>query len=264
MVFASVAQRMLLGEAPVPSAGQYLRIDEVSEHLVKHGAEHGVSDLMGRDQVDAAWVASTRSTMYVPSDLHGDWLIGPSDGWDIIGYYGDGAETYAQEWLDSTDPVSDEYFMTGGPIGNWRGGGGSVLADYLDTLPMDADALLEQLSSQPGDTSDPQKVGWALIHLLSFNVGSAELRSVMYEALSRLSGFELTSVDADRATILFHTLPGGASDPISERWQTATIDLRTGVVSEYTDRFAGPSPILPDSVLDERSTFTVSVVDEIP
>lgn len=262
-VLASVAREVRINEAPAPMPGQYLKIETVSQRLTYYADGVGVNPMeIGRSEADGGWLAEHRSTTYIPADLSGEWLTQPEEP-VVLQEFGTGVAPYLEEWLTlySTDP--SEWRELGGPRDNWPDASGDPLATYFARLPADPDALIELFTPQD-DVTDPQKVGWVLTHLLSYNVGSAELRAAMYEALSTLPGTQIVDIDGTQATLVFHTRPGHAPDPIGERWQSITIDLNTGVVLSTTDRGAGSSTLIADELPDDRTDYTVSVVDEIP
>lgn len=268
VVFASVAQRVLMGEAPSPSPGQYLRIDSVEETLISYNSLDGVNDLaVSRSNAETAWVVSRTQTSYAPADIHGEWVLRFPGALAAVAHFGAGAEARASEWLQTLTPMDPEFRVEGGPgpTGGWADGQGGQLSDFLDRVPDEPNALRAWFDDVYGDgNTDPQKTGWTLAALLAQNVGSKEQRAAMYHVLSELPGAELVAQEDDRATIVFHTVPGHANDPQPDRWHSITIDTRTGVVLEYTDRIGSNPSLVPDSTPDERRTFTVSVVDEVP
>jgi len=268
VVFASVAQRVLMGQAPAPSQGQYLRIDVVEETLINYNSVDGVNDLaVSRANAEASWVVSGTQTSFAPADIHGEWVLRFPGTPAAVAHFGAGAEARASEWLQSLTPMEPEVRVDGGPgpTGGWADGQGGQLSDFLDRVPDEPNALRAWFDDVYGDgTTDPQKTGWTLAAMLAQNVGSKEQRAAMYRVLSELPGSELVAQDGDRATIVFHTVPGHANDPQPDRWHSITIDTRTGVVLEYTDRIGSNPVLVPDSVPDERRRFTVSIVDEVP
>lgn len=267
-VFASVAQRVLRGEVPSPSQGQYVRIDMVEETLINFNSVDGVNDLaVTRGNAEASWVMSRTQTSFAPADIHGEWVLRFPGDLSTVAHFGAGAEAHAAEWLQTLTPMDPELRIVGGPgpSGGWADGQGGQLSDFLDRVPDEPGALKAWFDQVYGDGStDPQKTGWTLAAMLAQNVGSKEQRAALYRVLSELPGSEVVSQDGERATVVFHTVPGHSNDPQPDRWHSVTIDTRTGIVLEYTERTGSNPALVPDSTPDQRRTFTVSIVDEIP
>lgn len=263
-VLASVAHQVKAGKAPTPAVGQYVRIETVSQQLISYNAQDGVNDLaVWRTNADAAWVATPGGrTTYVPADIHGEWLYRDNGGaWAIGETFGGDAAAIAQQWAAEHPPTeATEWRIAGGSQANWPDGSGDSTADFFAKIPADPEQIIEWLTAELDGQS--QKVGWNLARLLSYNVGTVETRSAMYDALSRLPGSEITHVDAQTVTLVFHAAASVEGDV--DTWYSITIDRASGTVTEYTERIGSNPALVPDAVPDLRVTSTVTVIDAIP
>lgn len=263
-VFAQVAERVKTS-TPVPAPGQYLQIIADDAQLVSYNSVDGVNDLaVTRANAESAWVIHSSLTTFVPADLGAEWVRETAPEWVMGDTFGTDARARGEQWLSGYDVESDTLRFAGGPpvaVGAYFG----PLGDFLNSAPTEPQALLDLLQDEIDDGyTNPQKVGWKLVELLSYNVGTAEQRSAMYDALSLLPGTEVLANDGATATLQFHTTSDGDVDPLQERWHTVTIDVGTGVVLETTDRIGSNVGLVPDAVADYQTRYTVTVVDEIP
>jgi len=251
----------------VIAAGQYLRVDAVQRQLVSYNSIDGVNDLsVNRMNAESAWVLQTDTSIYIPADVSGTWVVDPERDDPIGDVFGPGGAADSERWAESLQAFDEPYFLPGGPDAGWvaswsshgnAGGYGSLLA----SLPADATALIEWLRQQG---AEPDKMGWILARMLSYNAGSPAQRAAMYSALSQLPGAELIYADDRTATIQYWTDGGDPSLPTLDWWRTVTIDRTTGYVTEYTERLGSNPALVPDSVPDAKYTYTVSVVDSAP
>lgn len=254
-IFASLARRALMGDAPNVEAGQYLKIDSVTVELVRFDETGTGNDLLTGSEIRTASTMRHQETMYAPADLHGEWGWVQGE-WTAVEHFGEGAQAIADRWIADLPQYPLDFRVAGGPSSTWRDSSGLPVADYFDTLPLDPNRLREVMI-KPGDApGDEIRAGWALMHALTFNVGSPTLRSAMYEALSELPGSELVSTDGNVATIVFRSG--------EERSQWVTIDLNSGVVSGYADRWTDRPSFVPSDVFDTQTVYSVTVVDRIP
>ena len=263
-VFAQVADRAKTS-TPVPAPGQYLQIIAETATLVSYNSIDGVNDLaVTRVNAEAAWVVHSALATFVPADLGGEWVRETSGDWRVGETFGTDARARGEQWLTELAPQAGTLrFPAGPPIS--VGGQFGPLGDFLNGAPTEPERLLDLLQEEIDDGyTNPQKVGWKLVELLSYNVGTAAQRSAMYEALSLLPGTEVLANDGTTATLRFHTTSEGAVDPLQERWHTVTIDVRTGVVLETTERIGSNPALVPDAVSDFQTRYTVTIIDAIP
>lgn len=249
------------------ATGQYLRVDAVQQQLVSYNSIDGVNDLaVNRMNAESAWILRTDTSTYIPADASGTWVIDPERDDPIGDVFGPGGAADSKRWAESLSDFDEPYFLPGGPDAGWvaawtshgnDGGYGNLLA----SLPTDATALIDWLRQQD---AEPDKMGWILARMLSYNAGSPAQRAAMYSALSQLPGAELLSADDHTATVQYRTDGGDPSMPMLDWWRTVTIDRTTGYVTEYTERLGSNPALVPDSVPDVKYTYMVSVVDSAP
>ncbi|WP_420097558.1 hypothetical protein [Brevibacterium sediminis] len=261
-VFAGAASAAASERVLAP--GQYLKVVESRQNLFMYNSVDGVNDLaVNRENAENGWVADSTWLMYIPADSAASWVLDIEGGWSVGSLYGPGAAEQSQRFVqEHSDWSAYPYRMQGGPELGWLGtAGANNLASALSDLPGDPQSVIAWLQD---NGVEPEKRGWVLARLLSFNAGTPAQRATLYEALALLPGATLVHSDANAATVLYVTDGGDPAQPTLDWYRTVTIDRATGYVTEYTERLGSAPALVPDAVPDVRSTYTVSVVDAAP
>lgn len=247
--------------------GQYLRIQTVTNGLVFYEPVNGWGDYVtDRSTGTSAWEVSSVVESYAPADQHGDWRY-LQGALQLGNLYGPDAAQRSQIYLQEIGPGNSAPLTAPGGFGApWPVDGVMTLAAFFDGMPTEPAQLISWIDDNQDTPPEAQntKVGWLLIELLAINAGSPEVRATMYAALSMLDGFELTNVSGDDVTVALTSPSFNASGSAGTVRRTATIDTVTGLVEETTETNSSASALIPDSVPDERRTYTVSVVDSAP
>ncbi len=261
---AATAARAFTGLTLAP--GQYLRLHTQSEHVVYHQPDpEGGQYQADRSNAQAAWRGSSSWTGYAPADLSAQWLYATDQSWTVTDLFGPGAAGLAQAHKESISSSGAPYFAEG-PSAPWGTPEGYGLGAFFAAMPTNPEGLIQWIRENQGVSTGDQdyKVGWVLIDLLSYNLGSSTQRATMYEALSMLPGSEIVSTDGDLATLRFSAATEALSGESAVQRRSVTIDTTTGLVREKTATLDTASALIPATMADERYVYTVSVVDSLP
>ncbi|MGX1931513.1 hypothetical protein [Microbacterium resistens] len=247
-----------------PGAGQYVKYQATSEYLwAGDGTDFSpIGRGFSREMATRAWIITGTSTMYIPADVLGDWVVAPSD-------------PSAISWSLVDDPTSEERIeaelaaSASAGEGTYPGGtvipesAGERVGELLARLPADPGAIREWAESEyPGENpSAEDSLGSLLVLLLGYNAGSPQLRSAMFLALSDLPASSIVAESGTTRTIAFAAAVGGEGRP----WRmTVTMDVESGLVSEITRTWAHGPNAVPDDIPDERIRIATSIVDAPP
>lgn len=253
----------IAGEHPVPVAGpdQYLRVEHQNRQLVLWSAQDPVNS--SRSQATAGWVATNSYTSYIPGDRTREWVDVFHPELQIAELYGDGAEALSQEWL-----AKFNWRTEGEPtIMRYQGGdqpGEPVPYDayrHYDEMPRDPAALVEwvrQYQSGVGPGMEDMAAVTFLMQELQLGAAPLDLRAAMYRALSLMPNGVISGTEGDIVTLSFLTYPP------DERWDSITIDTRTAFVTSVSTALGSGGAVIPDSLPNNTSTLTISVVDSAP
>jgi hypothetical protein len=261
---AATAARTFTGLTLAP--GQYLRRQEQSEQVVYHQPDpEGGQYQTDRSNAQNAWRGTSSWSSYAPADLSEQWLYTTDQSWTVTDTFGPDAAALAQARQESMSSSGAPYFSDG-PAAPWGTPEGYGLGVFFAAMPTDPAGLIEWIRENQGASTGDQdyKVGWVLIDLLSYNLGSSTQRATMYEALSMLPGSEIVSTDGDLATLRFSAATEALSGEAAIQRRSVTIDTTTGIVHEKTATLDTASALIPATMADERYVYTVSVVDSLP
>lgn len=261
---AATAARSFTGLTLAP--GQYLRVHTQSEQIVYHQPDpNGGQYQADRSNAQNAWRGSSSWNSYAPADPTQQWFFATDQPWTVSDTFGPDAAALAQAHKEAMASGGDPYFSNG-PSAPWATPDGYGLVAFFSAMPTDPAALIAWIRENQGIVAGDQdyKVGWVLIELLSYNMGSGAERATMYDALSMLSGSEIVSADATSATLRFSASTEALSGQPAVQRRSITIDTTTGLVTETTAVLDVASSLIPASLADERHVFTVSVVDSLP
>lgn len=252
-----------------PQAGQYLRIESDIQRVNyrdSQGAVFAWPSYQGSSLVSAL-LTHDRWQLYMPADRSADWYNENGPFAERVQFFGDPSSSEEAAWSVAmpVQPESNGWWSAGGLGGDMNPPRGST--ESYAQLPRDPQALLDDLRVRiSGWTSTPREVDDALIEGLTsellLNIAPPDVRKAYLDALS-LSGLVQTS-GASTGTIRYEY----RRDLYDPRTETITVDEATGWVMEHDVRFdrAGnaAADIVPASVPDIRTTFTVSIVDSAP
>lgn len=261
---AATAARAFTGLTLAP--GQYLRLHEQSEHVVYHQPDpEGGQYQADRSNAQNAWRGTSSWSSYAPADPAEQWLIAPEQPWTVTDTFGPDAVQLSEAHREAISSSGESYFDDG-PLGPWATPDGYALTAFFAAMPTDPAGLIQWIRENQGASTGDQdyKVGWVLIDLLSYNLGSSTQRATMYEALSMLPGSEIVSTDGNLATLRFSAATEALSGVAAIQRRTVTIDTTTGIVHEKTATLDTASALIPATMADERYVYTVSVVDSLP
>lgn len=261
---AASAARAFTGLTLAP--GQYLRLHTQSEYVVYHQPDpEGGQYQTDRSNAQNAWRVTSSWNGYAPADLSEQWLYATEQPSTVTDLFGPDAEGLAQAHHESMPSSTAPYFAAG-PSGPWGTPEGYGLEAFFAAMPTNPEGLIEWIRQNQGASTGDQdyKVGWVLIDLLSYNLGSSTQRATMYEALSMLPGSEIVSTDGDLATLRFSAATEALSGESAIQRRSVTIDTTTGIVREKTATLDIASSLIPATMADERHVYTVSVVDSLP
>lgn len=261
---AATAARTFTGLTLAP--GQYLRLHTQSEQVVYHQPDpEGGQYQTDRSNAQNAWRGTSSWSSYAPADLSQQWLYATDQAWTVTDTFGPDAAQLAQAHQESMSSSGAPYFSDG-PAAPWGTPEGYGLGAFFAAMPTDPAGLIQWIRENQGASTGDQdyKVGWVLIDLLSYNLGSSTQRATMYEALSMLPGSEIVSTDGNLATLRFSAATEALSGEPATQNRAVTIDTTTGIVHEKTATLDTPSALIPATMADERYVYTVSVVDSLP
>lgn len=246
--------------------GQYLRIHTESEQMMYHrpDAEPGQFQT-DRSNATDAWLDVVFWDTYVPADQSDDWYV---VGGDLVvtQIFGSAAEELAQRHAEEIGGASEPYFLEHGVAPPWGTSGEFTMEAFWRDMPRDPSQLISWIRDNQGPVSGDQdyKVGWVLVELLAHNVGPADARSALYEALSLLGGAEVIAEKGDTVTIRFSAADQALSGAAATIQRTIKIDMGSGLVLEKSVTLETDSSLVPNQLPDERYTYTLSVVDALP
>lgn len=261
---AATAARAFTGLTLAP--GQYLRLHTQSEHVVYHQPDpEGGQYQTDRSNAQNAWRGTSSWNGYAPADLSEQWLYATDQAWTVTDLFGPDAAELAQAHKESISSSGAPYFAEG-PLGPWGTPQGYGLEAFFAAMPTDPEGLIQWIRDNQGVSTGDQdyKVGWVLIDLLSYNLGSSTQRATMYESLGMLPGSEIVSTDGDLVTLRFSAATEALSGESAIQRRSVTIDTATGLVREKTATLDIASALIPATMADERYVYTVSVVDSLP
>lgn len=261
---AATAARAFTGLTLAP--GQYLRLHTQSEYVVYHQPDpEGGQYQADRSNAQNAWRVTSSWNEYAPADLSEQWLYATEQPSTVTDLFGPDAAGLAQAHQESMSSSSGPY-LAAGPSAPWGTPEGYDLGAFFAAMPTNPEGLIEWIRENQGVSTGDQdyKVGWVLIDLLSYNLGSSTQRATMYEALSMLPGSEIVSTVGDLATLRFSAATEALSGESAVQRRTVTIDTTTGLVREKTATLDIASALIPATMADERHVYTVSVVDSLP
>ena len=250
-VFETAAEVVEAGEPAVLAAGQFTRIDVVTDYLVANG-----SGGVPRDpDADAGFIERTSTVYYVPADRSDDWYVDETAPRDVVEMIGEGADEFLASVRAGGETRSGEivaYPAGNHPIGDYPI---AAFADLYDTLPRDPQQLLAWATEAGGESK-------TLMDLVWLDLPPADLRSAAYRALALLPGFTVTSTEGDLTTLERRTDLGLGETYVG----TLTVDMSNGQMRSYTSSILQETGdgIAPAGVPDMRMTFTSTVVDAAP
>lgn len=261
---AATAARSFSGLTLAP--GQYLRVHTQTEQIVYHQPDpDGGQYQADRSNAQNAWRGTSSWDSYAPADPGQQWFFAPDQPWTVTDTFGPDAAVLSQAHAEGMSSSGDPYFADA-PSAPWATPDGYGLAAFFSAMPTDPAALIAWIRENQGIVTGDQdyKVGWVLIELLAYNMGSSDQRATMYDALSMLAGSEIVASDATSATLRFSATTDALSGQPAVQRRSITIDTTTGLVSETTAVLDVASGLIPASLPDERHVYTVSVVDSLP
>lgn len=245
--------------------GQYLRVHTDSEQMVYQHPDTGVGEFQtDRSTAANAWMDAVSWDNYVPADTSSDWYsVGGQV--EILQEFGPDAAALAEQHVQEIGGPNGPNTFAGG-IPPWETSSGFSMHSFWQDMPRDPAQLIAWIRQNQGPVTGDQdyKVGWVLVDLLAKNVGSPDVRSAMYGALSMLSGSEIVETQGNIVTLSFSAAEQALSGADGIRRRTVTIDISSGLVLEKTVTLDVASPLVPADLPDERYTYTVSVVDALP
>jgi hypothetical protein len=253
-------------------AGQYLRIETVSENLqfwkaqwADDADENTMPFNASRDAGDAAVLVRDTRVLYVPADRAGDWFYDWGHA-EVVESFGERGTEAAREWRSSPgSEIRERGTIETLPAGEYLAVGGDepptpYLADgyrpHYAEMPREPRNLLDWLRGQSGMTGEEGN-RWVVASLSdpsAINLMPADLRSTFFLAIALIPGFEVVAEDASTATLRY-VVPG-------HRTTTITIDTDQGLVSSISENYGSGGPA--GDTVDSITTVHTSVVDSAP
>lgn len=253
-------------------AGQYLRIETVSEHLQFWNARWADDDdentmpfNASRDGGDAAVLVRDTRVLFIPADRADDWFYDWGSA-EVVDSFGSRGADAAREWASSPGSwIRERGTIETLPAGEYLAVEGDeppmpYLADryrpYYDEMPRDPKNLLDWLRARSGMTG-VEADRWLVAGLSdpsAINLMPADLRSAFFLAVALIPGFEVVAENGSTATLQY-TVTG-------HRATTITIDTEQGLIDSISESYGsgGPAGDTVDSVI----TVHTSVVDSPP
>lgn len=269
-VLHRAATRVATGDDMVPGAGQFLRIEETASFLEFSIPDAATGELMpmgNRSNAEAAFTVEHTTALYVPADRDDEWVWDLRGSWAVKQMWGQRAAEAAQVWqrLQQGDHGSPSVWrLPGGRDPENTENPDATLdgRELFDQMPREPQALLDwfrERSGLTGSEADAAAV-WAMSSTLSSSLAPAELRGVMFEALSLVDGMKVDDPGADQVTFKF-----SATGTDSVRTTTFTLDTKRSLITELSDvAVPAADSIVPDDVPDEHRIVRVSIVDAAP
>ncbi|MEV8251603.1 hypothetical protein AB0O87_11870 [Microbacterium sp. NPDC076768] len=261
-VLSAAAKASGASTTPSLQEGQYLKVEREVNTLVLYGPSDTPSLFdASRADASAAWIARSHWSVYVPADRSSEWVREFPNQDQLTAFYGEGAESHAQEWLGGDrEPF---YLRTTGGLGEAGPGEPSRASEaYYSEFPRDPQALLEWVRASNGAVdSSEQSLGTAaevLIEELQYNTAPPDLQASMYEALALLPQSTIAGVDGNITTIAF------AANESRWGFNEISIDTTTGLAVGSLIRYDSGTGIVPSDVADSWERISVSVVDSAP
>ncbi|GAA4190068.1 hypothetical protein GCM10022219_06870 [Microbacterium oryzae] len=256
--------------------GQYLRIEETSESLLRWDADMGDDAGMrfnnaNRADAEAGLVVQDTRALYVPADRAGDWVWDASADQRVTTSYGDRADEATADWeanaAESSGYWPDIQVLPGGEYPAAEGDTHEYLLDqyrpYYNEMPRDPHALLEWYRADSGDSEvSDQWVVDAMADTLAANLMPADLRAATLRALALVPGITLEEAEGNHASLEYRS-----GNWLNTRLTQVTLDTSTGMITSLAQTSTskiGGNGILPDSVPDTRTLVKTTVVDEAP
>ncbi|WP_152642345.1 hypothetical protein [Microbacterium sp. SA39] len=243
-----------------PQAGQMLRITGTAERIVYRTGYADVYSYpasVSNPPISAALMRSY-STTDVPGDRAGEWVsrYGPQS--ERLQIFGQDNEVVRMTW-DTMVPYSPgvtELRSTGGlEYGDLPSIGGPT---YYDQQPRDPQALLDywyDFFSEAGDSRE-DSVMMEILSVLHSNYAPADMRVAYIEAL-KVSG--RAAIDSTSGSIVTYAVD---FDQIDARRETISIDMNTGWVTEYTQKYVkDDGGLVPAGVPDIRVRIETTIMD---
>lgn len=255
-----------------PHAGQYLRVERVTEWLHYRNSANEVFPwawaMQSGSSPVSALLARDREEQYVPADRTGDWYQTHGPIAERVQLFPGGQGSDEQAAWDQRMPMEPqitESWSTGGLAGDSLPLTGST--EYYADLPRDPEALLDYLRLKiAGWASTQAEADDALLEDLTFtltsNVAPADIREAYIGAFA-LSGLARVDESVD-GTVSFHV----RREQYNPRTETVSVDEATGWATEHIVRYdrgnRASEDMVPPEVPDVRTTYTVSIVNSVP
>jgi len=241
----------------------YLRVETRNEYLTTWPQNSA------RSTASAAWVAGGTYVTYIPVDRTQEWVRVFEPGAEILALYGDGAEAASRQWqTDLADVIGmrSEIRSRGG-LGEGEGEAPRGSDAYYAQMPRDPQSLLEWYGAAAAEGNiDFAQVFWVISQDLELNAAPPDLRASMFRALALAPGVSIQSVVGDETTLSFGHDSGYPNDEVGGGYwtETLTIDTSTGLVVGTSRTMGSGGSVIPDSVPDNRTTTSFSVVPTAP
>lgn len=255
-----------------PQAGQYLRVERVTERLHYRDSANEVSSwgwtMQSGSSPISALLARDREEQYVPADRTGDWYQTHGPTAERVQLFPGGQEPDEQAAWDQRMPMDAQItgsWSTGGLAGDSFPLTGSM--EYYENLPRDPQALLEYLRQRIANWASTQaEADDALLEDMTFtltsNIAPPDVREAYIGAFAS-SGLARVDESVD-GTVSFEV----RREQYNSRTETVLVDESTGWVTEHTVRYdrgdRASEDMVPSGVPDIRTTYTVSIVNSIP
>lgn len=253
-------------------AGQYLRVETVSEHLqfwkaewVDDDDENTMAFNASRGGSDAAVLVRDTRVLYIPADRSDDWFYDWGRA-EVVKSFGERGAEAAREWASWPGAQAIERgTIETLPAGEYLAVGGDeppmpYLADryrpYYVEMPRDPQELLDWLRGRSGMTGE-EADRWLVASLSdpsAINLMPADLRSAFFLAIALIPGFEVVSDDGATATLQY-VVP-------DHRTTSIVIDTEQGLVDSISEDYGSGGPA--GDTLDSVTTVHTSVVDSAP
>lgn len=235
---------------PVVGPGQFLKVE------TKYVGVVGGRSPSGKD---GAYEQPQTTTLYIPPDRAGMWVMGRQ--WLKPGRsYGDGQAMINDFWRNPHQGDLQLYQLPGG--GYWEDGPSSPSAK-IAKLPRDSATLYTYLYDHAeGDQSKDEAVFTNIVDLLRIGLVPAELRSAMYEVLARVPGVYLADGKANLNGRV--GLAISRKEPSLPSSEQIIIDPATGLFIGERSITTDGSHLLPVGTNQGWSAVTTTVVDQAP